>query len=235
MVSTAVDLPLTQCRRRIAYRLVNSKYPPIHIFDDIADEDDFESLYAVQAITNPRLQLQVGELHRVPPERRPWGIPGCSYALAPFVHINPQGSRFSDGHYGVFYCARQMATALAETRYHQELYFRHISDLKYDRIVMRGLKVQFSANLRNIHEPYRDDDHWYHREHYGGAQRLGKALLAADEQGLIYTSVRRPGALCYALLSPHLIHSVLPTTHYEYIWDGEKIAHTLAIRQWDKQ
>lgn len=225
------DLPRRHCPDTDAYRLINGKYPPIQLFDDVADEADFQALYAVQALTNPRLQMQVGELHRVPPERRPWGIPGCNYALAPFVHLNPLGSRFSDGEYGVFYCAERMATAIAETRYHQERYFQAIEGLKYDRVVMRGLKVRFNATLRDIHQPHRDDDHWYHPDDYSGGRRLGRALYDADEDGLAYTSVRRPGALCYALLSPHLIESVLPATHYEYIWDGEKIAHVLTIRQ----
>ncbi|KAF0803955.1 hypothetical protein A6D6_03537 [Alcanivorax xiamenensis] len=225
------ELPLRAFDHQEAYRLVNGKYPPIDLFDDVADESDFSALFAVQALTNPRLQTQIGELNRVPPERRPWGIPGCSYALAPFVHVNPAGSRFSDGGFGVLYCAERMATAIAETRYHQQRYFQQVVGLKYDRVVMRGLRVRFSAGLRDIHNPLRDDDHWYHPEDYSGARRLGQRLFEADEHGLAYSSVRDPGALCFALLSPHLVESVIPSTHYEYIWDGERIAHVLTIRR----
>jgi hypothetical protein len=231
VVTSPEDLPATALLHQDAYRLVNGKYPPIQLFDDVADEADFEALYAVQALTNPRIQMQVGELHRVPPGRRPWGIPGCNYALGPFVHLSPYGSRFSDGAYGVFYCAERMATAIAETRYHQERYFQGVRGLKFDRIVMRGLKVRFSARLRNIHDPYRDDEAWYHTDDYGSARRLGQALFDADEHGLVYGSVRHNQARCFALLSPHLVESVTPATHYEYIWDGERIAHILTIRQ----
>ena len=42
--------------------------------------------------------------------------------MAAFTHLNPQGSRFSDGSYGVFYCARSRDTAIAETRYHSALF-----------------------------------------------------------------------------------------------------------------
>ena len=38
--------------------------------------------------------------------------------MAAFTHLNPQGSRFSDGSYGVFYCARKRDSAIAETQYH---------------------------------------------------------------------------------------------------------------------
>ena len=140
-------LPRQAFPSQAAYRLVNGKYPPIAIFDDVADQADFDALFAVQALTNPRLQNEVGDLNRVPAAERPWGIPGCNYALGPFVHVNPAGSRFSDGAYGVFYCADRMATAIAETRYHQQRYFQRVEGLKYDRIVMRGLRVHFSACL----------------------------------------------------------------------------------------
>ncbi|MCG8393389.1 MAG: RES family NAD+ phosphorylase [Pseudomonadales bacterium] len=217
-------------RKQTGYRLVNGKYPPIAIFDDVADQADFDALYAVQALTNPRLQHEVGELNRVPREERPWGIPGCNYALGPFVHVNPAGSRFSDGSYGVFYCADRMATAIAETRYHQQRYFQQVEGLKYDRIVMRGLKVCFSARLHDI-TPASDYPQWHHPDNYRPPRQLGQQLKDRHASGLHYESVRAPASHCYALLTPQVIESVLPSSHYEYIWDGEKIAHTLTIRR----
>jgi hypothetical protein len=80
-----------------AYRLVNSKFPPIAMFDDVADADEFEVLYQIQALTNPRLKNEVGHLELIARDQIPFGIPGCSYATAPFTHVNPAGSRFSDG------------------------------------------------------------------------------------------------------------------------------------------
>lgn len=37
--------------------------------------------------------------------------------MAAFTHINPTGSRFSDGTYGVYYAADRLETAVAETAY----------------------------------------------------------------------------------------------------------------------
>ena len=48
--------------------------------------------------------------------------PGCGPIMAAFTHLNPNGSRFSDGSYGVFYCARGRHTAIEETRYHSTLF-----------------------------------------------------------------------------------------------------------------
>lgn len=43
---------------------------------------------------------------------------------AAFTHLNPNGSRFSDGSYGVYYAAREQETAIYETVYHAERFLR---------------------------------------------------------------------------------------------------------------
>lgn len=216
---------------QVGYRLINSKHPPISLFEDVASNEDFEAIYAVQALTNPRLRQEVGDLNRVPRERRPFGIPGCSYALGPFVHVNGSGSRFSAGLFGVFYAAKTMATGIAETRYHQQRYFQGIADLKYDRIQMRGLRVVFAASLVNIYSPRLDACGWHDADDYSAAQQFGDVLKKVDEDGVLYASVRDQGKPCYALFSPHLINSVVQTGHYEYQWDGQRIANVLKIAQ----
>ncbi len=231
MVIDLKTLPRAEFEAQTAYRLINSKYPPISLFDDVASNDEFDAIYAVQALTNPRLRLEVGDLNRVPRERRPINIPGCSYALGPFVHVNDSGSRFSAGQFGVFYAAETMATGIAETRYHQQRYFQGVADLKYDRIQMRGLRVVFTASLVNIHSAQWQTCSWHDARDYTAAQQLGQAVKKADEHGVFYASVRDEGKPCYALFSPHLIHSVVQTEHYEYQWDGHRIANVLKIVQ----
>lgn len=231
MVVELPVLPRAAFDAQVAYRLINSKFPPISLFDDVASNEEFEAVYAVQALTNPRLRQEVGDLNRVPRERRPFDIPGCSYALGPFVHVNESGSRFSAGQFGVFYAAETMATGIAETRYHQQRYFQGVADLKYDRIQMRGLRVVFTASLLNIYSPRHDEYGWHDAEDYSSAQQLGDALKQADEHGVFYASVRDKGKPCYALFSPHLINSVVQTGHYEYQWDGKRIVNVLKIVQ----
>ncbi|HEY3697869.1 MAG TPA: RES family NAD+ phosphorylase [Spongiibacteraceae bacterium] len=217
-------LPEKKFRDQIAYRLVNSKFPPIDIFDDVASNDEFEALYRLQARTNPRLLDEVGHIRLIRPERRPFGITGCNYALAPFTHINRLGSRFSRGEFGVLYAAEEIDTAIAETCYHQQRYFqKQLRGLKYDRIVMRGLKLTFSATLLNIRTPKIDKFGWYNRDDYTAARQLGGAIKTADKDGLWFESVRKPDQSCYALFSPHLISSVLQIRHYEFVWDGTRI------------
>jgi len=227
------QLPVTGLQRQEAFRLINSKFPPIAIFDDVASNEDFEALYRLQSHTNPRLLNSVGQINLVPPAQRPFGIPGCNYALAPFVHLNTQGSRFSRGDFGVLYAAERMATAIAETRYHQERYLQQqlSGQLKYDRLVMRGLKLAFSAELFNIREPRVERHGWYDPDNYAPAQELGAAIRQNGRDGVLYESVRDPGFTCYALFAPNLVHSVVQTSHYEYLWDGACINAVIELSQ----
>jgi len=104
-----------------AFRVIPTRFPAVNLFDRVASADDFEALYALEALTNDRLRTETGDLDLVPREERRFG-PGYGPIMAALTHLNPQGSRFSDGTYGVFYCARSRETAIAETRYHSGLF-----------------------------------------------------------------------------------------------------------------
>ncbi len=167
---TAVDyISLKQQR---AYRLVNSKFPPITLFDDVIDAEGFETAYALQALTNPRIQQELGNLSLLKTEEVPFGIKGVNYVTAPFTHANPNGSRFSNGEYGVLYLADSVEPAIAETRYHQQVYFQNVQALHFDSIDMRCLKVCFSANLIDV----RDQEELHLKDDYSAAHIFGAKI-----------------------------------------------------------
>jgi len=204
-----------------AYRLVNSKFPPIALFDDVADADEFDVLYQIQALTNPRLNNEIGHLELIPRAEIPFGISGCSYATAPFTHVNPAGSRFSDGSFGVLYLACSVETALAEVQHHQSRYWSKVDSLNYDRFVFRGLSCSFvdvamkDATTIPYSDPVYDPDDYTH------SHSLGRAIKGAKCPGLRYNSVRNPGSHCWALMTPRPVSSVIQTAHYEMIWNGQ--------------
>lgn len=213
-------LPVRADARCQAYRLVNSKFPPIDLFDDVADAEEFEILYQLQALTNPRLHNETGRIELIPRSEIPFGIPGCSYATAPFTHVNPAGSRFSDGSYGVLYLADSMETALAEVRHHQEQYWSNVEGLNFERFVFRGVSCQFNeaglldATSVPMSEPIYDADDYTHSRQFGRLVRQG------GFPGLRYHSVRNPGQHCWALLTPKRVLSIIQTAHYEMIWNA---------------
>ena len=218
------DLPVLEGESLQAYRLVNSKFPPIALFDDVADAEDFEALYQIQALSNPRLQNEIGRLELIPRDQIPFGIPGCSYATAPFTHVNPAGSRFSNGTFGVLYLADRMDTAIAEVRHHQERYWSNVPDLNCERFVFRGLTASFSDSGMRDATAMPLSDAIYAPDDYAHSNQLGSELKREGCMGLRYHSVRSTGNICWALMTPRPVTSIIQAAHFEMIWCGQIIS-----------
>lgn len=217
-------------KKQSSYRLISSKYPPVALFDDVASNDEFDAIYRVQAITNPRLSETVGNMKLLPKDERPFGIPGASYAIAPFAHVNSEGSRFSGGAFGILYAAIDTETAIAETRYHQQKYFQNLENLDFDNLVMRALKVTFSAELVNIYKP-EVIKKLHHPDDYSESQKFGNQIKKNNKDGITYGSVRNENKQCFAIFTPKLIHEIKQTDHYDYKWDGSKISHVIQMKK----
>ena len=213
-LDTLAGEPLT------AYRLVNSRFPPIDLFDDVADQTEFEAVYRIQSLTNPRLQNEVGKLELITTREIPFGIPGCSYAVAPFTHLNPEGSRFSDGSFGVLYVADSIETAIAEVRHHQHRYWSKVQALNYDRFTFRGLTCSFNDGGMSDAVPVPLADEIYAPADYTHSRQLGRALKSGSAIGLRYNSVRAPGKRCWALMTPRPMSAIVQSSHYEMVWNG---------------
>ncbi len=63
-------LPVTPIQWHGAVRIIRSIFPPIDLFEDIADPADWPLLIAAEQKTNPRLMETIGNLDLVPPDRR---------------------------------------------------------------------------------------------------------------------------------------------------------------------
>lgn len=217
---TPENLQNCDTEEKSGYRLINSKYPPIPLFDDVASEEEFQEVFELQALTNPRIRNQLGNLNLLPRQEIPYGIDGLSYAVGPFVHINPDGSRFSAGDYGVLYIADTAETAISEVRYHQQTYWSKVEGLDFERFVFRELHCQFvTQNFKTLHQG-EDTADILDLYDYSASQALGSRLWAAKIAGLQYPSVRNSGAECYALFSPASVRRVVQAQHYEMIYQN---------------
>jgi hypothetical protein len=203
------------------YRLIPNKFPPISLFDDVADGEDFEELFAVQAMTNPRLQAQIGDLNLVPKGERIFGIEGSGHVMAAFTHVNPDGSRFSNGEYGIFYGAADLKDAIEETRYHRAMFMGYTKEPAQE-IDMRCLVAKFSATLTDIRAvPYLGTA-LYHPTDYSQGQSLGLQCKKDGLDGIAYSSVRGKGD-CFALFKPSLISNCVQASHFGYVWNCQTI------------
>lgn len=217
--------PRRRIRWRQAFRLIPSRFPAVGPWDRIADPKDFEALAEIESLTNPRIREELGALALIPKERRVSG-PGTTPIMAAFTHLNPDGSRFSDGRYGVFYASRELETAISETLFHRERFLRRTAEPALV-LQMRSYKTSVSRVLHDLrggfHAQHDPDD-------YGPAQKLGRELREAGADGVVYDSVRRRGGQCVGLFWPDCVAPCVQGLHYAYHWDGRRISHAVELR-----
>lgn len=221
--------PLAEPQWPKAYRIVNSSFPPIALFEDVLDPEDLEIAYALEALTNDRLIEQAGVLARVRPEDRLSG-PGSTPVMAAFTHIG-KSSRFTDGTFGVYYAASSQAAAIAETCYHQERFLAatHEADLE---LTMRTYVNRVVKPLHDVRDGFAHL-HQPDPEAYGPSQTFAQQLRESESWGMLYNSVRLPGHECVAAFRPPAVSIPKQGKHLRYVWSASqrRISYVFEISQ----
>jgi hypothetical protein len=218
--------PATVPRAEIAWtgarRIIRSLYPPIDLFEDIADPADWPLLLSAEQKTNPRLMATIGNLDLVPPERRVGGD-GASYLMAPFTHVSPdRPTRFGSGEFGVLYLARDFETALAETIHHHARFMARTGEPAGWTSQFRELVLDTRLTAHDLTDAAAFAEALDPAD-YREAQRLAAALKAAGSDGVFYPSVRNPGGECLGLFYPDLATPPVQGRHLDYHWDGARV------------
>jgi len=222
--------PLSRVSWKPSWRLVSSRFPSAGLFDRVTRPEDLEVVFFVESLTNDRLREEAGDIAIVPPQERVSG-PGTTPIMAAFTHLNPEGSRFSNGEYGVYYAAKSIETAVAETAFHRARFLAatkqraieidmrsYASDIEAELHDIRGLGEQYPA----IYDP--------DPTRYGAAQSIASELRAKGSNGIVYDSIRDPGGECVAIFRPKVLSPVRQGLHYRYVWDGSAIKTIYEIR-----
>lgn len=222
MIDPATIL-VSQVQWRGARRIIRSVYPTIDLYEDIADPADWPLLIAAEQKTNPRLMEALGDLDRVPAERRVAG-PGASYLMGPFVHSSPdRPSRFTSGiSYGVLYAGRIFETALFETMYHHARFMAMTNEASGWTSQWRELVIDIDASLHDL----RGGDLFASvlaPDSYVESQKLAEALWSHHSDGIVYPSRRHAGGECTALFYPDLASNLIQGRHMDYHWDGVRV------------
>ncbi len=207
-----------------AYRIIASRYPPIDLFERLTpDPLVWEALIALEQRVNPRLRDELGEIALVPHEERVTG-PGASWVMAAFTHVNPKGSRFSDGTYGVYYAAKALLTAVHETAHHFGRFAKDAGDTSRDedmRVLASGVKGHLldvaALSQRKRNEILKPDT-------YAASQDFARTVRNEGYDGVAYPSVRHKGGVCVAAFRPKAILSVKEDRRLRYHWDGKTVS-----------
>jgi hypothetical protein len=202
------------------WRLVPSRFPPVGLFDRVADPEDLEVVFFIEGLTNDRLREEAGEISLVLPDERISG-PGTTPIMAAFTHLNPEGSRFTDGSYGVYYAAKDIDTAIEETKFHRKRFLEATNQPPIE-IDMRSYASDISTEFHDIRGKQSDmqDIYTSSPDQYSYPQTLARELRNNGSNGIVYDSVRRQGGECIAIFRPKVLSPVRQGKHYCYVWDG---------------
>lgn len=206
-----------------ASRIIRSVFPPIDLFEDIADPADWPLLISAEQKSNPRLMETVGNLDMVPTERRVSGA-GASFLMAPFTHCSlDRPSRFSDGAFGVLYVARHYETALFETVHHHARFMAATKQVAGWTSQFRELILDVRADLVDLRAIKPDPEQYLDQDTYRASQELGDTVRRNGSEGVVYPSQRHTGGECAALFYPDLASNVTQGRHLDYHWDGARV------------
>jgi RES domain len=214
-------ISVAQINWRNGVRIIRSNFPPIDLFEDIADPADWALLISAEQKTNPRLMESLGSLDLVPVQRRVGGA-GASYLMAPFTHVSTdRKSRFGDGSYGVLYIGDCFEVALFETIHHYGRFMAATNQPPGWTSQFRELVLDVDAALHDLRGP--SFESLRHTTDYHVSQSLGAALRAKQSQGVIYQSVRHEGGECVGLFYPDLASKPVQGRHLDYHWNGDRV------------
>ncbi len=146
--------------------------------------------------------------------------------MAAFTHVGIE-SRFTKGQYGVYYAGLTMDTAIAESKFSRARLLS-ATDEPPQVVTMRCYHCVVKAALVDL----REEDEVHQPDNFSFAQAMGEKLKRMNEFGMLYKSVRHSSGECIAILRPPaLIPPTIQAGHYQFHWDGSKIAHVLSVSE----
>lgn len=203
------------------WRIAPGRFPPIQLFERVSEPDDLEAVFELESLTNTRLRDEVGDIRLVPSDERISG-PGTSIIMAAFTHLNPEGSRFSDGTHGVPYAAKDLDTAIAETKHHHER-FMNATNQERMELDMRAYAIDANGAFHDLREQRPAQPLVYLNDSHTAGQHLAKALRKDGSNGIVYDSLRQEHGECIAVFRPRLLSNARQDRHLCHVWNGERI------------
>jgi hypothetical protein len=155
--------------------------------------------------------------------------------MAPFVYPAPLGTRFGPPaltaeSFGVYYAARDEATAIAEVKHHRVAFLEAMGAPPQD-LDFEVLKAPVKgAHFYDLRDRQRDFADVYSPTDYSASQKLGIELHRKDADGIAYDSVRREGGECVAVFRPRCVGPARPVKNLIFRWDGEAIAAVIEAK-----
>lgn len=202
------------------YRVIPTRFPPVNFFERYTPPELMDAAFEIESLTNERLLAQAGDLYRVAAEDRVSG-PGASVVMAAFTHTG-NGSRFTNGDYGIYYAARDLETAIRETVFHRERFLAATSQApcEVEMRVHKGTIAKPMVDVRGAEFAHLLDPD---PAQYSLSQQFGAQVRNSGAWGILYPSVRNNGGECIAALRPPAVSLAVQSKLLAYHWNGKRI------------
>lgn len=226
-----------------SHRLIPSRYSESGtVLSDLAGNDrELDDLILLDGATNDRVQAEQHGSIGISTFELVYAIPNAHIVNAPYTHPNESGSRFNDNTRGAWYAADRQKASIAEVVYHKG---RRLSDIIVpDEPYQRPSKdvstyddwlADFQADF-HVLDPPEDFSEFLKPEPvphcYKVSQGLARRLLHEGSNGLVYPSVRYPGAQCIACFRPALVYNPHQSERFEITLTANQTGYAHRVRR----
>lgn len=215
---------LTPLRQFDTCRLIPSRFADREdsVLAPLADNDaTLRDLFDLDNATNERLRGEAGLLPGIGMDELVFGLPNFRIINAAYTYARPEGSRFSDGARGAWYCAFDAATALAEVSFHKAVEYQEIKRFD-DSVTYQAMLADFNGSFHDIRGA-RGFARCLDPRSYVASQELAQTLLELGSMGVVYPSVRHPDGINLACFRPALVGNVRKGEAYRLTWAGTPV------------
>ncbi len=214
--------PLTLLRQLDTCRLIPSRFADLE--DSVlaplsSDDKELADLFELDNATNERLRGEYGSLPGIGVDELVFGVPNFRIVNAAYTYPRPEGSRFNDGERGAWYCAFEIATALAEIVFHKTVEYQEIGRFN-DSVSYQVMLSDFSGTFHDLRADAAAFAAALAPDSYIASQALAAQLLELGSMGIIFPSVRRSGGTNLACFRPALVGNARKGGAYRLTWSG---------------
>jgi hypothetical protein len=213
------QLTLADIHQDVARNIVSLRQSQ-DLFDDLSEN-------AAECLLAQKVEDEVKPppyRSRMPIIDRPFEDSEWFNAIAwPFKHW--QGSRFSDGTFGVWYGSDSVETTVYESAYHW--YNGLLKDAGFDTqavVVERKVySVTCQAALLDFRKATDKHEGLLHATDYSFCHSVGARIHREGHPGLVTPSVRRPAGENFAIFNSGVLSKPRHNCHLTYRLEGERI------------
>lgn len=226
---TSTDPPVQTVRWDRTYRLVPCRYPPIDLFERVAEPADWDLVAQIEGLTNDRCRDELGDISIVPLSERLTGE-GASPIMAAFTQFGV-ASRFSDGSFGVYYASNSFEGALFEALHHRRQFLMRTAEPK----IHFDLRTYVGRVLGELHDIRRGWPELHAPDSHVHSRALAKRLRNLGSNGIAFDSVRRKATENIAVFRPSILAASPGRPHVtlesllRVEWDGSRMTRYIVM------